>query len=77
MGVNRYRGLGLHCQGRNFILSHLCLNRRARDSRAQTICAYAVATLPLPCILGADSLRELHAATASRDPRNLISTAKS
>lgn len=75
MGVNRYRGLGLHCQGRNFILSHLCLNRRARDSRAQTICAYAVATLP--CTLRADYLRELHAATASRDPRNLISTAKS
>lgn len=35
-GCEQVQGLGLHCQGRNFILSHLCLNRRARHSRTQT-----------------------------------------
>lgn len=36
------QGLGLHCRGRNFVLSHLCLNRRARHSRTQTNSVYAV-----------------------------------
>lgn len=70
-GREQVQGLGLHCQGRNFILSHLCLNRRARHSRAQTTCtcAYAVATLAtLPCIRPADSLREATCCDCDRVP---------
>lgn len=41
-GCEQAQGLGLHCRGRNFVLSHLCLNRRARQSRTQTTSVYAV-----------------------------------
>lgn len=80
------QGLGLHCQGRNFILSHLCLNRRARHSRAQTT-LYLCGGLPCRVaplrVVGAATTAQATCCicctwcTASRAPRNLISTPKS
>lgn len=60
-GREQVQGLGLHCQGRNFILSHLCLNRRARHSRAQNHRVLQVSALPILCL-------KLHAATCDRLP---------